>query len=205
MAALWGALFMIGLFGGITWLAITQTKKVKANLAALAARRGLRVVEEKHAFGSTQLVSGLAQGREVRFWTYTTGGGKSRTTWVAVGVRPRATGLTFEFRRQGFTTSVMGFFGSKEVTFGDAAFDKAWFVRTNQPVLLRAALVPDIRAKLLAHPSRRQDGDYKLADGLVQFAERGTFHSNETIARLEAKLPLLHDLADVVEVCSSSG
>jgi hypothetical protein len=86
---------------------------------------------------------------------------------------------------------------------GDEAFDRTWFVTTDQPDLLRAALVPAIRAKFMAQPPRTNESSYQTKDGLVQFAERGSFYSTDLIVRLEAKLPLLHDLADVVEVCSA--
>ncbi|WP_438480360.1 hypothetical protein [Oleiharenicola lentus] len=204
-----GALVIVlgigGFFGLIIWLAIKQHARTKENLIALAARHGLRLVETKQSLGADYSVQGTVLGREVRFWTYTTGSGKSRVHWAAVGVRPRATNLTFELRRQGFTTKLMEMFGSKEITVGDPAFDQAWFVQTNQPEFLQAALLPEIRAKFMAQPERARDGSYKLADGWVQFAEHGSFATPEVIARLETKLPLLHDLADVAEVGAAGG
>lgn len=193
-----------GLVGLIVWAAMAEHAKMKQRFEALAARLGLRVVEEKLSIGSQLSVVGLHQGREVKFWPYSTGSGKSRTHWAAVAVRPAATELAFEIRRQGFATKLMEVFGSKEITVGDAAFDQEWFVQTNQPEFLAAALVPAIREKFMAQPQRANDGSYKLADGWVQFAERGTFSSEEVIARLEAKLALLRDLADVAEVAATS-
>ena len=196
---------MGGVIGLVVWAAIAEHGKTKARLEALALRLGLRVVEEKLSIGSRLSVVGQHQGREVKFWSYSTGSGKSRTHWAAVAVQPGATALTFEFRRQGFATKLMEVFGSKEITVGDAAFDREWFVQTNQPEFLAAALVPAIRTKFMAQPERAGDGPYKLADGWVQFAEHGALSSDAVIARLEAKLPLLRDLADVAEVAGPGG
>ena len=61
--------------------------------------------------------------------------------WLVVlqGRKARAN-LQALAQRQGFTTRIMEFFGTKEITVGDAAFDAAWFVQTNQPEFLAAAL-----------------------------------------------------------------
>ncbi|MBI2516275.1 MAG: hypothetical protein HYV95_05105 [Opitutae bacterium] len=195
---------MIGLLlflGLIIWLNWWTQKKTLANLRALAGRLGLQLTAPPSALGGGGMVSGAQQGRAVRFWTYTTGSGKSRQTWCAVGVRPRAVGgLQFELQRQNFGTKVMEWFGAKEIQVGDAGFDAAWFVQTNQPEFLAAALVPEIREKLMADAADAREGGYKLADGEVRFALRDNFTSEKAIARLEARLPVLHDLADVAEV-----
>jgi hypothetical protein len=144
-------------------------------------------------------------GRAVRLWTYTTGSGKSQKTWVAAGVRPRAHGgLTFRLSRQGAMTKVMEFFGVKEITVGDPAFDAAWFVQTNQPDFLRAALVPDVRARLLEAAGRAPDCEFALRDGEVVYAEQGGFANAKQCDRVESALPVLRDLADVAEVYAST-
>jgi hypothetical protein len=172
-----------------------------------ARRAGLRVVE-KTALGFTWVESmeGTQAGRAIRYWTYATGSGKSRVTWVAVGVQPRATaGLQLELTRQNFGSKIMEMFGVKEVQVGDPAFDAAWFVRTNQPDFLAAALVPAIRARLLAAPAEGRSARYKLEQGPVFYAEQGAFASAAVLARLERQLPLLHELADVAEVFAGTG
>jgi hypothetical protein len=123
---------------------------------------------------------------------------------VAVAVRPRAeTSLQFDLTRQNFGSTILEMFGAKEIQVGDAAFDKAWFVRTNQPEFFGVALVPSIREKLMADPKGRWGSRYKLEDGLVQYAEQGYFSGTEAVERLEKQLPLLQELADVAEVSAT--
>lgn len=195
---------ILGISALIVWAAVVAHRKAEANLQALAVRHGLQVVKEGSGITAVTSVRGQRQGKEVRFWTYSTGSGKSRRTWCAVGVRPRAAGdLAFDLRPQGFGTTIMGWFGAREIQVGDPAFDAAWFVRTNQPDFLTAALVPDIRTKLSSLPRAAGDAEYKLKEGLVQFATQGSFGSATVIARLEARLPVLFDLADLAEVSAS--
>lgn len=186
----------------IFWAARNQARKSRERLAAFAAQTGLRMVE-KSILGCpvVESLEGEQAGRPVRFWTYTTGSGKSRTSWVTVGVTVRGGGaLQFGLTRQNFGTKLMELFGSREIQVGDPAFDAAWFVQTNQPEFFAAALVPAIRAKLMAEVAdRRSFGSYKLENGVVRYNEMGGL-SPAAVERLAGKLPLLLDLADVAEV-----
>jgi len=188
--------------GLIFWAARNQARKTVAGLRDFAARTGLRLTE-KTVLGITVIesIEGEQQGRKVRFWTYATGSGKSRTTWVTVGVTvPGAVALQFDLTRQNFASKLMELFGAREIQVGDPAFDQAWFVRTNQPEYLAAALVPAVRAKLMAEiGDRRSTGSFKLENGVVRYTEMGGL-SAPTVERFATKLPLLQDLADVAEV-----
>lgn len=185
----------------IFWFARKQAAKTRAELAVFAAAAGLRMTE-KTILGITTVESleGELQGRTVRFWTYATGSGKSRTSWAAVGVGvPAGVALQFDLTRQNFGSKLMELFGVHEIQVGDPAFDAAWFVRTNQPEFFAAALVPAIRTRLMAELSDRRCAGFKLEQGIVQCAEQGWLSAGSA-ARLAAKLPLLQDLADVAEV-----
>lgn len=196
---------MAGFIALIVWGAVQHQKKVRANLEGLAARLGLQVTGDPRGLVTSGAVSGVRQGKEVRFWTYATGSGKSRRTWCAVGVRPRAHGgLEFDLRRQGFGTKVMEWLGAKEIQVGDPAFDREWFVRTNQPEFLAAALVPEVRARLAALGHFASEKPFQLEGGLVQLSTPGTFGNDKVVTRLEACLPLLYDLADIAEVFAAS-
>jgi len=206
MAILIQLLMFAAIAGVVLWLVVLQGRKARANLQALAQRQGLTLTEKK-TFGlaADLQLAGEAAGRPLRFWSYQTGSGKSRTTWVAVSVQPRAAGrLTFELRRQGFTTRIMEFFGTKEIAVGDAAFDAAWFVQTNQPEFLAAALVPEIRARGMAALAARAKGSFSLKDGAVRYAEQGTLASAVQLARLQQQVPLLHYLADLTDVAAAA-
>ena len=196
-------LFVI-LPGLIFWFARNQARKNLEGLRAFAARAGLRVTE-KTVLGFTVVESleGPQQGRPVCYWSYATGSGKSRTNWVAVGVSVPGGVLQFDLSRQNFASRVMELFGAREIQVGDEAFDRAWFVRTNQPEYFAAALVPAIRAKLMAEMGdRRSTCSFKLEQGIVRYTEMGGL-SAAVVERLATKLPLLLDLADVAEVAGS--
>lgn len=204
----WGFMvlaFLIAL-GLVIRVARAQAKKTRMRLEALAQRTGLRIVESTVlGFTVVKSLEGERQGRAVRFWTYATGSGKTRITWVAVSVRPQpAGGLEFELTRQNFGSKLMELFGAKEIQVGDPAFDRAWYVRTNQADFFRAALVPQIRARLMGEAAGRRGARYKLKDGLVQYVEQGSWSSGGALERLEQQLPLLHELADVAEVFAAS-
>jgi len=198
-------IFTAGLFGLVFWMAVTQARKATANLQALAQRLGLVYREVKIAsFVTTRTVTGQQAGRGVSFHSFTTGSGKSTTTWRAVSVQPRQTGrLTFYFHRQGLASKFEVLLGAKEAVVGDTAFDAAWFLQTNEPEFLGAALVPEVRAKLMAaQAAGGANGNFKLADGTVRYAEVGTFADPRACTRLEQMLPVLHYLADITEVAA---
>ncbi len=192
--------------GWATRSALVQLRRAEANVRAMAQRLGLAVTERKIlGYSADWELNGVVDGRAVRCWTYTTGSGKSRQSWCAVSVQPRVTGpLSFELQRQDLGTKLMEFFGTKEITVGDPAFDAAWFVRTNEPDFLRAALVPAIRAKFMAALAGGAKGHYTLKEGVVRYAERGGFYAEPLTARLEQQVPLLLDLADLAEVAAAS-
>jgi hypothetical protein len=197
---------MIAMVGLVIWLVRAQAVKTRDRLHAFAQRAGLRVQEQTLlGFTSVQSLEGEQSGRAIRYWTYTTGSGKSRTSWVTVGVRPRGDGgMQFDLSRQNLGTKIMEMFGTRELRVGDPAFDEAWFVRTNQPEYFKVALMPEIRAKFMAAPTGRWGVRYKLEGGWVQYVEQGQLGSAGVVERLEQQLPLLHELADVAEVFGSS-
>jgi len=202
--------FVLALGGSIAlayFVARSAGRKMAENLAAVAAQLGLEYREERVLGLVTKArIEGLMQGRAVRIWNYSTGSGKSRTHYAAAGVRPRrAGGLTFRITRQGMLSKLSELFGAKEITVGDARFDDAWFVQTNQPELLAAALVPDIRDKLMALHREAGRGSLRLEEGEVVYAEVGQLSDLARVRRLAGLLPLLRDLADVAEVAAGAG
>lgn len=211
IAALTPALLILPAFVAIIvaiiWAAKVQARKTRERLGAFAQRAGLRIAEQTVlGFTSVESLEGEQSGRTIRYWTYATGSGKSRVTWVAVGVKPRAeAGLEFDLTQQNFGSKILEMFGAQEVKVGEAAFDAAWFVRTNQPDFLAAALVPQIRAHLMAAPAVRRGARYKLEKGFVQYVEHGTLGGTGVMERLAGQLPLLHELTDIAEVFATTG
>lgn len=207
-AMIFGLFFAVfaGVMMLIIWSARRERRRTAENLDGLASRLGLDHVTANQPWWSGEhRVEGRRDGRRVRFWTYTTGSGKSRRHWVAVGVEPRrAGGFTFRLEPQGLATRLAEWFGAKEITVGEARFDAEWFVRTNAPEVFGAALVPEIRARLTAARERGAGGDFKLEEGWVCYTEQGRFADEDAIRKLESLLPVLHDLADAAEVCADA-
>ena len=146
-------------------------------------------------------VQGWYRGKRVRFYTYTTGSGKSRTHWAAVSATPpEPSPLTLRISRQGVGSKVRALFGAKEIELGDAAFDRRWFIETDAPDFLRAAILPEVRTRLDRIAQRSRAGTYETVAGAVRYAEVGGFDSIERGERYIEALEAVCDLADVAEV-----
>ncbi|MFZ9682462.1 MAG: hypothetical protein ACO3DQ_04560 [Cephaloticoccus sp.] len=190
-----GVLTVIGI---IFRLGAAVGRKAQANVRALADCVGLQVIERPTRFGllAHPEATGTIRQKAVRLYNYTTGSGKSRTTWSALAVTPRAHGgPTFALTAEGIASRFMEFFGAKEVKVDDPAFDAHWFVRSNAPEYFGAALLPEICARL-----GRPRGTWKLQDGVVTYLERGLFSDAARCERFAAAVPAACDLADIAEV-----
>ncbi len=196
-------LLLFPLIGGLLiWAVVAQTRRAAANLQKLAAQLGLDF-DAGGGWLNRPRVAGSLHGRHVRIFNYTTGSGKSSTTWSAITAELSAPSpLTFTLKRQGFSTKIAEFFGAHEITVGDAEFDQAWFVQTNQPDFMRAALIPELRAKLMAVLHAGLAGSFQLKGGEVKYAEIGTFADARRTSRFAALAEVACDLADVAEVAA---
>ena len=188
----------------IFWAGGKASAKARRNGEALAARLGLGFEPKRPALGwfhAPPRGSGTIRGKSVEFYTYSTGSGKARTQWAAITVKPTAAGqLSFKLSRQNFATRVSELFGAKEIQVGDAGFDQRWFVQTNQPDFFRAALLPELRAKLDVLEAQGLTGDLMLKDGVVQYRERGSFYDEALCVRIAAMAEVGCDFADIAEV-----
>ena len=206
MEKLIGVLFVVVVAGGVVVWAVRREIKAARNLAALAARLGLRfrpAKENEPGVGNT--VEGEFQGRAARFWTYSTGSGKSRTEWAAVSVRlAGASRLTVRLKPQGFGTKLAELFGAKEIEVGEPRFDGEWFIRTNAPATCRTALLPELRERLMTVRQAGARGVFTLEKGVAAYTEMGTFARDTTVARLESLLHLLRDFAEAAEASEAA-
>ncbi|HTQ30461.1 MAG TPA: hypothetical protein VMI53_04570 [Opitutaceae bacterium] len=199
-------LLIVPLIAGLViWATLVQKQRTAANLQKLAVRLGLEFLPAGGWLGRPSIV-GPMRGKAVQIFNYTTGSGKSRTTWSAMKAQLAAPSqLSFTLRKQGFATRIIELFGAHEITVGDAEFDKAWFVQTNQPGFMRAALIPEMRAKLMAALHAGLPGAFELNGRDVKYAEVGTFADAKRIERFAALGEVLCDLADVAEVAADQG
>lgn len=214
MAILIALLMLVGgiaLVALLLSLAIKQSERAHRNIEQLAERLGLTLAPARKRFGfwSESEAAGLRRGKSARLYAYTTGSGKSRTRWTALAVHPAATGgLTFQIGRQGFSTRLKQLFGAQEITVGDRAFDDAWFIQTNQPEFFRAALIPELRARLTAafdNSGRAHGVAIKLESNAVVYAEMGDFSDERRCERIARMADVLSDFADVAEVFAQLG
>lgn len=191
-----------------TVLGRRQALRARANLAALAADLGLEYKELPPVFGFLPRmpdVAGEVGGRRLRFFNYTTGSGKNRRTWRAMGlVCGNQHGLTLQFTTQGFLSGLGVALGMQDVKVGDAAFDDRFVVKTSDPEFIRAALLPEIRSALLAHWAPRVSGaSVKLDRQELVYAEMGSFADSGVVARMKALIEPLQGLASLPEVYRS--
>jgi hypothetical protein len=188
--------------GLILWGAVVQRRRTAASLQKLAGLLGLPFEPATGWFGQPA-VSGALRGRAVRVFNYTTGSGKSRVTWSAVTAQTTLTVLfTFTLKKRSLGTRLAELFGAHEVAVGDPEFDRAWFVQTSRPELMRAMLLPELRAKLMEVRRAGATGAFEHKDGAVKYAEVGSFALAGRAGRFPALAGVVCDLADVAEVAA---
>jgi len=189
---------------GIVW----QAKRAAENIHRLAASLGLQYDTRPPIWGVIYReirARGQLRGKSVELFPFSIGAGKSRTQCCAVTATvPAGNRLTFHLRRQGFGTGVMELFGAQEVQTGDVEFDRAWFIQTNQPEFFRQALLPEVRARIMALV--RETGvlgrrmDFRLDETTVRYSEVGSFAESGCCQRCGRAVEIVCDLADVAEV-----
>jgi hypothetical protein len=206
----WLAIFLIllifaGLMPLLIWATVAARRRAVANLQRLAQQLGLNF-QPPTGWSASLRVTGELRGKPTAVFTYTTGSGKSQQTWAALTVQSANPGdFTFTLQKQGFVTKVMELFGTHEIKVGDAAFDALWFVRTNRPEFFGAALIPELREKLMAAGRASLGGKFELKDGVVKYFEPGTLADARQTARLAAVADVVCDLADVADVSATEG
>ena len=199
-------LFAVAFLGFVSLAVILgrrQQRVVRELLGALAGRLGLELKRQpaKLGFEPTPTVEGAHRGRNVRFFSYTTGSGKSRTLWCAVSVTAANTGgYTLDLGPENFLSRIGTALGMQDLPIGDPAFDQAFIIRSSDPAYAAAALLPEIRARLLAARHPAANGHLSVKDGEVRYAETGSFDSEARVNRMAAMLEVACDLAEVAEV-----
>ena len=209
----WFFLVVLGLFAVFFVFAVrmagVQRSRTRAQLAALAARFSLEVREAPTAgvlgIKPTPTVEGRHRNRAVRFFTYTTSSGKNQTQWCAVAAAAAgAGGFTLDLFPQNFLTHIGVALGMQDIQVGDPAFDPLFVVKSNDAAYTRAALLPEIRARLVTERGRGALGHVSVKNGEVRYAEMGGFSRDAQVARLADMLEVVCDLAEVAEVYQKS-
>jgi hypothetical protein len=197
-------LIFIGIIPLVIWGAVVTRKRMVANLQGLAEQLGLSF-QPPQGWTASPRAEGKLRGKPAAVFTYATGSGKSRQIWAALTIQPANPGtFTFALQKQGLGTKLMEFFGNHEITVGDAVFDAAWFVRTNRPDFFGAALIPELREKLMMAQREFPGGKFELRDGVVKYFEPGSFSNASQTARFVAVADVVGDLADVADVAGAT-
>jgi hypothetical protein len=179
-----------------------QQRKTIENLTKLASRLGLELKRQpaKLGFEASPTVTGQYRGRQVRFFDYRTGSGKNRRSWSAVSAAAPGSGaFTLELAAENFLTRIATSMGLQDLKIGDPIFDQAFIVRSNDAAAAAAALLPEIRTRLLTAFPRLFGGALTVKGGEVRYAEGGGLGDAACVARLADLLEVVCDLAEVAE------
>lgn len=190
--------------GGLIVALVVSRRNMTRNLQGLATQLGLEFVPTRNWFKQPS-VAGTRRGRPVQIYNYYTGHGRYRKAWSAVSAHSAGDGrLTFTLRKRDFSARLTQLFSSRPISTDDAEFDQAWFVQTNEPEFLRAALIPELRAQLMEVRRAGSKGSFELALAVVKYAETGYFTSAKRTGRFAALADVVCDLADMAEVAAKA-
>ncbi|WP_442889960.1 hypothetical protein [Congregicoccus parvus] len=197
-----GAFFLATVMLGIS-SAARGRKRTHVNLLELANRLGL--TPEGLELGSVFRVSrpelrGSYRGRRIRVFSYTTGSGKNRTQWCAIATEvANRTGMSLRISRENFFTRAGRRFGIDDVQIGDANFDRDFYVKSDRPEYLRAAMIPEIRHRLQQVWVSGTSGSLSVEGAELRYAEIGSFSDASKCRRLADFADSVCDLGDVIE------
>ncbi|RME67368.1 MAG: hypothetical protein D6781_13350 [Verrucomicrobia bacterium] len=199
------AVVMVGIFGGTIVWAIRSARRTRENMRTLARELGLSV-EEKPARpivgAPPPVLRGRFRGREVCIRTYATGGGQNRTQWVEVSASvEKQSGLKMRVSRGGLWTKLGRLFGAKRVLVGDDTFDERIYVASADGDLVRAALIPEIRERILAVFEKGARGAFIVDGGKVVYKETGSFACKRIVDVFPMATEVVCDLCEIAEVC----
>ena len=110
--------------------------------------------------------------------------------------------LKLNLRAQGSALyeKVAGMFGYKDIVVGDPVFDSVFAVGGSDEEFIKAALIPEIRARLIAFWPKAGGGRIKVEDGEAVYEEMGNFSRERCREHLEKAFPVLADMAAIAEV-----
>lgn len=188
---------------------IRQNRRGRENLRRLAATMNLRLIEpeKKWVFQSGSVsLEGKVRGRSIRIHSFTKGSGKNRTYWCAarVGVENNRN-LSLTISSENIFTRLGGRLGFKQALAGDKAFDEKFYIKCSDEDFLRAALIPEVRARFVDVWNSGTNGKVTADEGWVSFVEQGAFASDKICARFPGATELICDVAEIVETHSRLG
>lgn len=190
--------------GGIAIAAgIRSQKKARENLSRLADTMRLNVIEgpAKPIVGRpAPTLAGEFRGRHVRIYSYSTGSGKTRTHWIAIAAKVRNTGgYTLAIAADNVFLKLGKLFGIEDVEIGDPEFDKRYRIKTSDKPFTRAALIPEVRNKVMAAWNAGARGTISVEKDEVKYAEIGSFTRQKAVERIPALAEIVCDFGEITE------
>lgn len=180
-----------------------MTKKSRANLLKLAALLELNVIEKpaRPIFGRpTPTLAGRYRGRDVRVFYYSTGSGKNRTQWVAISTKVNnPSGFSLKVSSENFLTRAGRTFGVGDVEIGDPAFDKRFYIKSDDADFTRAALIPEIRNKMTEAWSGGGRGAITIERNEAKYAEVGSFARKHIVERFQEMVEIVCDFGEIAD------
>jgi hypothetical protein len=137
---------VIGVIALIVVAARRQHERVAATWSEAARRLGVQV--EAGSWFSNPKLDGTLNGIPLHVDSYTRRHGNNSTTYTRYQVRFPPPGFDYTLRREGGLTKIGKFFGIRDVEVGDAAFDGAFKIKTDDQTRLEQLLTPSVRAGL---------------------------------------------------------
>lgn len=208
-----GAYFMVAIIPVIVVLVVMAVRagkkaglKRNAELREMAARLGLQYTEQAPSAGflpPSPSVAGMFSGRQARLREFTRGSGKNRTRWVAAHVQctqSNSLKLTLRTQHMAIFEKIAEVFGYKDIVVGDLAFDSLLAVRGNDEAFIKAALIPEIRTRIVAFWPKKLGSRITVDNGEVVYEQQGSFGNAQCRESLEEAFPVLTDMAAIAEV-----
>ncbi len=160
-----------------------KARKLRETYRLLAERLGFQL-QDGGGGAAKQGVTGRHRGRNVRFFAYYAGIGDKRRTNIAVAASYAG--------RDGFRLFLYPNFVAIRwmvrarmplVATGDEAFDRAYCVKSSDPLIAQAVLSPEIRSRLLALDAQLQCmSNLYIENGEVRYPLLGGFRNPAQVA-----------------------
>lgn len=183
----------------------SEREKTRKNFAALADALGFSIVQPRtRAISSeSRRIVGKRGGRTVDVYATIRDQGRhiEKQSVVAMTVRnPRQ--LTLSIGRGRLSGLGAVFAGDRAVVSGDAEFDRSVQLRSNDPGYIAAALLPEVRQRIVLAWQQGTHGELAVRIGEIRYEEIGALEDARALPRVRALVDLMCDLAEIVEAYS---
>ena len=172
-------LILILFFGGliailvftIRW-AIKQNKKKTLIFTEFAKEHNLEYSFSKYMFATLNSIQGEYQGVHLNIYEKMVGSGKNRHVITVLNVSNANMTFDFSIGKEHFFSKTGKLLGMKDIEFGDAAFDKAFLMKSKSEDEFRGLMNYENQAKLSGIKDDLA-GTISCKDGLISYSITG--------------------------------